>query len=162
MADFCIRAEGEKVTSRAQPSWKSFSSSSRLITISFILQYIIRKLTYMNPFCDVLISQWWCGQTNTILFVNFIGCKMTLECFSWKKKCKLEMTILEQIRLKSLSVPYWNVVFLDGDNFCKAFAGAQVSLSYHEWQSHEWYDVFTSAPEKALQKLSQSRKAILK
>ena len=30
-----------------------------------------------------------------------------------------------------------NVVFLDGDNFCKAFAGAQVNLSYHEWRSHE-------------------------
>ena len=28
-----------------------------------------------------------------------------------------------------------NVVFLDGDNFCKAFAGAQVHLSYHEWRS---------------------------
>ena len=27
----------------------------------------------------------------------------------------------------------WNVVFLDGDNFCKAFAGAQVNLSYYEW-----------------------------
>ena len=25
------------------------------------------------------------------------------------------------------------VVFRDGDNFCKAFAGAQVNLSYHEW-----------------------------
>ena len=55
-----------------------------------------------------------------------------------------------------------NVVFRDGDNFCKAFAGAQVNLSYHEWQSHEWYDIFTSAPAKALQKLSPSRKAILK
>ena len=28
-----------------------------------------------------------------------------------------------------------NVVFRDGVNFCKAFAGAQVNLSYHEWQS---------------------------
>ena len=28
-----------------------------------------------------------------------------------------------------------NVVFRDGDNFCKAFAGAQVNLSYHEWRS---------------------------
>ena len=25
-----------------------------------------------------------------------------------------------------------NVVFLDGDNFCKAFAGAQVNLSYSQ------------------------------
>ena len=39
---------------------------------------------------------------------------------------------------------YANVVFLDGDNFCKAFAGAQVNLSY----------------SRALQKLSPSRKAI--
>ena len=31
----------------------------------------------------------------------------------------------------------YNVVFLDGDNFCKAFAGAQVNLSYYEWRSHE-------------------------
>jgi hypothetical protein len=30
-----------------------------------------------------------------------------------------------------------NVVFRDGDNFCKAFAGAQVNLSYHEWRSHK-------------------------
>ena len=29
------------------------------------------------------------------------------------------------------------MAFLDGDNFCKAFAGAQVNLSYHEWRSLE-------------------------
>ena len=57
---------------------------------------------------------------------------------------------------------YRNVVFWDGDNFCKAFAGAQVNLSYHEWRSHKWYDIFMSAPAKALQKLSPSQKAILK
>ena len=27
-----------------------------------------------------------------------------------------------------------NVVFLDGDNFYKAFAGALVNMSYHEWR----------------------------
>ena len=31
-----------------------------------------------------------------------------------------------------------NVVFRDGDNFCKAFAGAQVNLSYHEWRSNDF------------------------
>ena len=29
---------------------------------------------------------------------------------------------------------YLRMAFLDGDNFCKAFAGAQVNLSYHEWR----------------------------
>ena len=54
-----------------------------------------------------------------------------------------------------------NVVFRHGDNFCKAFAGAQVHLSYLEWLRHSRYDICTSAPAKALQKLSPSRKAIL-
>ena len=40
------------------------------------------------------------------------------------------------------------VVFRDGDTFCKAFAGVQVNLSYYKWRSHEWYDIFTSAPAK--------------
>ena len=44
------------------------------------------------------------------------------------------------------------VVFLDGNNFCKAFAGALVNMSYHK------YDKFTCAPAKPLQKLSPSRK----
>ena len=30
---------------------------------------------------------------------------------------------------------YLRMAFLDGDNFCKAFAGAQVNLSDHEWRS---------------------------
>ena len=39
--------------------------------------------------------------------------------------------------IHSVVLPQINVVFLDGDNFCKAFAGAQVNLSYYEWRSHE-------------------------
>ena len=36
---------------------------------------------------------------------------------------------------KKRPIKFCNVVFLNGDNFCKAFAGAQVNLSYHEWRS---------------------------
>ena len=53
---------------------------------------------------------------------------------------------------------YLRMAFLDGDNFCKAFAGALVNMSYHLWLRHSWYDKFTCAPAKALQKLSPSRK----
>jgi hypothetical protein len=50
------------------------------------------------------------------------------------------------------------MAFRDGDNFCKAFEGALVNMSYHLWLRHSWYDKFTCAPAKALQKLSPSRK----
>ena len=53
---------------------------------------------------------------------------------------------------------YLRMAFLDGDNFCKAFAGALVNMSYHLWLHHSWYDKFTCAPAKAAQKLSPSRK----
>ena len=56
---------------------------------------------------------------------------------------------------------YLRMAFLDGDNFCKAFAGALVNMSYHSWLRHSWYDKFTCAPAKALQKLSPSRKTTL-
>jgi hypothetical protein len=49
---------------------------------------------------------------------------------------------------------YGNVVFQDGDNFCKAFAGAPVVHISHITSEHK------SAYAKALQKLSPSQKAI--
>ena len=35
--------------------------------------------------------------------------------------------------IKGLWSCYLRMAFRDGDNFCKAFAGALVNLSYHEW-----------------------------
>ena len=35
---------------------------------------------------------------------------------------------------------YLRMAFLDGDNFCKAFAGALVNMSYHSWLRHSSYD----------------------
>ena len=60
--------------------------------------------------------------------------------------------------IKGLWSCYLRMAFRDGDNFCKAFAGALVNMSYHSWLRHSWYDKFTCAPAKALQKLSPSRK----
>ena len=42
--------------------------------------------------------------------------------------------------IKGLWSCYLRMAFRDEDNFCKAFAGALVNMSYHEWQSHSWYD----------------------
>ena len=63
--------------------------------------------------------------------------------------------------IKGLWSCYLRMAFWDGDNFCKAFAGALVNMSYHSWLRHSWYDKFTCAPAKALQKLSPSRKTTL-
>ena len=59
---------------------------------------------------------------------------------------------------KDLWSCYLRMAFRDGDNFCKAFAGALVHMSYHSWLRHLWYDKCTCAPSKALQKLSPCQK----
>ena len=53
--------------------------------------------------------------------------------------------------------------FFGWEQFLQSFCWSTSAYkSYHKWRSHEWYDICTSAPAKALQKLSPSRKAILK
>ena len=64
--------------------------------------------------------------------------------------------------MKGLWSCYLRMAFQDGDNFCKAFAGALVNMSYHSWLRHSWHDKLTCAPAKALQTLSPSWKTTVK
>ena len=43
-------------------------------------------------------------------------------------------------------------------NSCRGNYMRKYGMSYHLWLRHSWYDKFTCAPAKALQKLSPSRK----
>ena len=54
------------------------------------------------------------------------------------------------------------MAFLDGDNFCKAFAGALVNMSYHEWLPSRKTTPLCNGPSEGLKILVVFLQAIIK